>query len=349
MGKWSHNWKKYLKSYILWVLAAGLALPLGKVGATITQTVYDYVSPTATIVQNVYEEPPVGETNLALENKIANNLVTQRSHKFQEQVVYGKWFAFVDADTKELDLYHLGNGELRVVSTSPANKRNLDMHWDYLVWEEEGDIWINSFKDGRTEKLTNTPEFYETSPRIYGSRVAYWGERDIYLYDIDSKQTTNLTQHSNAWRSPPSIRRDIVAWSDDSDGAQNVYIYDLNQLTKTKITNYTTKKWLDYPVLTQNWLVYPFVDDNGVRQLMAYKLKTGESRQLPDIQRGKFRLTADKFDNNTLIWNRADDRVIFYDLDKDQLTELGVMEQPTIYGQQAFGIEKGDNRKINIR
>lgn len=354
MGKWRIKWKNDWKTTGLFLLAVTLALPLGKGGATlgrqVFEAVYETVNETQTVSRDVYEELTVAEDDTVLENKIANDLANARSHKFQEQVVYGNWFAFVDADTRELYTYHLGNRELQVVSDSPANKTDLDLYRGYLVWEEEGDIRVYHFKEKHTAKITDTPGVYESYPAIYGKRVVYRGEGDdIYLYDMDTGQVSNLSQNPGVWRTKPGIWKDIVAWTDNSDGYPNVYIYDLKKGARQKITDYTSEKWVDYPVVARDWVVYPFVDDNGVRQLMAYDLKRGNSHLLADPKSGKFRIRVDKFDGGTLIWNRTDNQVALYNLDQDKLTELEVMDYPAIYGNQVFGIENGDNRKVKVR
>lgn len=348
------NWRNKWKTTVLLMLAVTMALPLGKGGATlgkqVYEAVYETVNETQTVARDVYEELTVAEDATVLENKIANDLANASAHKFQEQVVYGNWFAFVDADTKELYTYHLGSREQQSVSNSPVNKTDLDLYRGYLVWEEEGDIWVYNFKEKQSVKITDTPGVYESYPAVYGKRVVYRGEGDdIYLNDMETGQVSNLSQKPGVWRTKPGIWKDIVAWTDNSDGYPNVFIYDLKKGIRQKITDYTSEKWVDYPIVARNRIVYPYVDDNGVRQLMAYDLKSGKSHLLIDPKGGKFRIRVDKFDGGTLIWNRIDNQVVLYNLDKDELSEFDIMNYPAVYGKQIFGIENGDNRKVKVR
>ncbi|MDA8234384.1 MAG: hypothetical protein M0Z31_06160, partial [Clostridia bacterium] len=160
----------------------------------------------------------------------------------------------------------------------------------------------------------------------------------------------NITQQPIEWRTEPSIWKNIVAWADTSDDIQNVYIYDLKNAIKKKITNYTSDMKISNVLVTDGWVVHSYFNTvDSTKQFIAYNLKTGKIQKLPHLPGTKTRIKVDKFDGGSLVWKRTDNQqVVIYDLNSNEAEEMGMFENTTLFEKTIIGYDDGD-KKIKVK
>lgn len=339
MGKW--------KIALILFLAVILAWPLGKVGATLGQQFIAAIYEATTVSQAIPTEETSDEA--VIEGKI-NSFANNEKIIFEDQTIYDKWLAVVDAKDKTLYLFNTDSGDRIIVSNTPGYKKELRLFKNNLIWEESEDIWAYSIKDKTLDNITNTPHISEEYPDIYGNLVIYRGEtKDIYSYDLIKKEQKNLSQVSEGWRSKPSIWKDTVAWLDDTDGSRNVFVYDLKTGIKQKITNYTDNRYVGDPRVVEKGVVFSYMDHSEKTQLMLYNSKNGNMRQMPYLPGGKFELDVDKFDGGSLVWKKDDEKTVLLDVYTEEHVQLEEMEKPTIYDDKVIGYNAKDKEKVKVR
>lgn len=65
-----------------------------------------------------------------------------------------------------------------------------------IVWDGNADVFIHNLDTSVTENLTNAPSSFLTEPDISGSNVTWSNGNEILLYNIDTEVTTNISSSS---------------------------------------------------------------------------------------------------------------------------------------------------------
>ncbi|MCF6342925.1 MAG: PDZ domain-containing protein [Bacteroidales bacterium] len=91
---------------------------------------------------------------------------------------------------------------------------------------------------------------------------------DVWVYDFDSKETINITNNDNQ-NIFPMWAGDKIYFLSDRDRTMNLFVYDLNTKTETKLTDYTLYD-IKFPSLGDHSIAY----ENG-GYIYNYELSTG--------------------------------------------------------------------------
>jgi tricorn protease len=98
------------------------------------------------------------------------------------------------------------------------------------------DVWIYDFSTKQIENMTNNPA-QDIIPMWHGDKIYFLSDRDankrmnLYVYDIGTKQTTQLTQYSEYDIKFPSLGNKAIAY----EYGGYIYLYDLVKQTSNKI------------------------------------------------------------------------------------------------------------------
>lgn len=118
-------------------------------------------------------------------------------------------------------VYDLFKGSARVVADTYADKAGLEIYGDKIVWTEGSGaaLPVGSYFD-----------------QVWGHAVKNNALNDIWLYDISSDQSQQLT-NNNVNEVQPQIWDHYVAWVETGSGSPDLCLLDLNSGTKQFIAN----------------------------------------------------------------------------------------------------------------
>lgn len=167
------------------------------------------------------------------------------------------------------------------LSLSPSGKR--------VLIEARGDIFSVPAENGEIVNLTNTQGVRELYPNWSpdGKSIVYFsdetGEYEIYLLenkkDAKPKQ---LTSKSNSWKHS-------AEWSPNSkylvysDRAMKLWLVDVASGKQTEIDKASAEEIRDYSFSPDSeWITYSKSMPNYQSALWAYKISTGEKKQITD-------------------------------------------------------------------
>lgn len=114
---------------------------------------------------------------------------------------------------------------------------------------------------------------------IDGNRVVWSAENTIYLYDLDSGQTT-IIEPSTVYTIYPSISGDTIVWAGAAaDGDYDIYAYDLSTGTESVLVSKPYEQ--HYPDIAGDYLVYgEYPNDHA--EVWSYNLISGLHTQIAD-------------------------------------------------------------------
>jgi beta propeller repeat protein len=110
---------------------------------------------------------------------------------------------------------------------------------DIVVYTDQSsvdqDVWYCDMSDG-TQHAVSTVPGDQLLTDVSNGRIVYtdWNTTDVYVLDLATGQTRNLTEAAGSNSLDPAISGDLVAWTDDrddGDGIGDADIYALNLST----------------------------------------------------------------------------------------------------------------------
>ncbi|KKH45718.1 hypothetical protein EO93_02295 [Methanosarcina sp. 1.H.A.2.2] len=115
-----------------------------------------------------------------------------------------------------------------------------------VVWSQENssnasDIYLYNISTQQTGKITTTnSSIPESELDIYGNIVVWTESGNIYMHDIASNKTTQVTSNVSAYQ-PAIYANSIVYTIGDpySGGNKDIYMYEISAARTTRITNST--------------------------------------------------------------------------------------------------------------
>jgi beta propeller repeat protein len=127
-----------------------------------------------------------------------------------------------------------------------------EIYGNIIVWEswqnDISDIYMYDLgadgipytdDDGGETCITNDPTSSQQRPGIWENRIVYDsnenGRTDVYLYDITTGVTTQITTDPNG-QFNPKICGDIIAYVDNRNDNPDIYAYNLGTQTEMQIT-----------------------------------------------------------------------------------------------------------------
>ncbi|QGU00452.1 hypothetical protein SYNTR_1858 [Candidatus Syntrophocurvum alkaliphilum] len=202
---------------------------------------------------------------------------------------YIVWFEEVQGK-KEIKAYNINSGEISTVRDTRNDKNNLTISNGKIVWAElrSGSASFNTGihtrqgteeeqnNEGDKDKKKESPSYESYFETIWGQSVQHSSASDIWLYDLSSKELTQLTD-SNANQVQPTIWKNYVAWVDAQDGNPDIYLLDLNTDDLSKIArsrDYEVQPALGYDKIS--W----FILSGNVAHLYVQSLTGVEDQEI---------------------------------------------------------------------
>ncbi len=129
------------------------------------------------------------------------------------------------------------------------------------VWSPDGErIAFISERDGQDEIYlmnsdgTNQTRFTDLAVLKSGlswSRdgrfILFEGDSDLYILDVETQETTNLTQTEDVNETTPEwVSEDIIAFSSDRAGNWDLYLADISNPSEVRLTRLTDEPGIDH-------------------------------------------------------------------------------------------------------
>lgn len=206
---------------------------------------------------------------------------------------------------------------VRISDPERANHYSPDISGNLIFWRDgNGTSKENLIKYNLTTKATDIFPLQTVSSRyhkISGDKLAHiWTDR-VYVYDISDEKLLGVI--STVKPLYLDIRDDIVTWVSDVDEMDDVYYYDINEQTTTRITNDAFEH--EVPRVSGNKIVFERFN-NGITgvEVHAYDIKSGDvklistpeytANQNPDIS------------GNRAVYDANQQHIILYDFTTQQ-------------------------------
>ena len=252
---------------------------------------------------------------------------------------YALWFAKQDSQPL-LMLRHLKFGVVRDLASVPAQPLDRHLSKERVAYgrllEQPGQAVVTfEFDTVTTKELGRTP-FSSTGPATDGHRVVWIGEvnglPELFLRDLSTGKTTQLTQNSEYSKYGLRLSGDLVTWIEGSGRTVDVYVLNLRNGKTTHLgsmDNVTASPRLfprrAVPQTDGRYVVWER-SANERWQVVVYDSANGRSRNLS----GSFTRDFDpKLGDGFVVWERYQVRgdtalatIMAYDLARGSAVQL---------------------------
>ncbi|MBW2981886.1 hypothetical protein KY343_03330 [Candidatus Woesearchaeota archaeon] len=205
--------------------------------------------------------------------------------KQEKGAISGNIVVWQDLRNGNHDIYmrDLSTGIESPVATGAANQFTPDVDGNVVVWLESTDS-VNYklyMKDLITSTVTEIASNVKTNaPKISGGKIVWvsknTGIQDIYMYDISSGATTQITDEW-AYQGNPYTDGNRIVWEDIRAGLQtDIYMYDISTGIETQITS-TIKNEVK-PSIDGNRIVWEYSE--LPYEIYMYDISTGTTTQI---------------------------------------------------------------------
>ncbi|MCC4771675.1 PKD domain-containing protein [Methanosarcina sp. DH2] len=178
---------------------------------------------------------------------VSTNNETMIASERRSPDIYGNYIVYTnnyyygqDHENDGVYLYNLNTHnetKIAAVYSSPA------IYGEKVVWSQENgdngyDIYLHDISTQQTGTITTTnSSIPESELDICGNAVVWTESGNVYIYDIASYKTTQVTNNGDAYQ--PAIYGDWIVYTIGdpySGGSKDIYIYEISAARTTRIT-----------------------------------------------------------------------------------------------------------------
>ena len=189
-----------------------------------------------------------------------------------------------------------------VISQTTLNQENPNTDGISVVWEERRpdgglDIWIKALDSpDPATAVTDSAEFDERDPAVYGSRVVYRARAaanpdapwQLFVTDL-STSTTVAVDPTTQDQLDPAIHGRLIAWQDLRDpGAGDIYLKNLADGLVTRLTDDPNGQY--HAAVNDRWVVWTDSRHSQL-EIYGYSLAGDQVRRLTDTVENESRPT----------------------------------------------------------
>lgn len=262
-----------------------------------------------------------------------------------EPAIYQDKIVWVDAryrtTTHSNDIYMYNmtmKTETRITSDAIGYDYNMtpDIYGNKIIWIGGNDNEVVKLFmyniDTKIISIISAPEARPFAPTIYGERIIWHDERNpwpdfsLCIYDIETGVTSVVDNTGLFILGGATIYKDMIAWGTEVSQASwwiknNIYSYDINTQTRTRLTDVSDHTYAFNPAIYGNKIVWWYTtptNDPSTYKISIYihyfDQPVGRNYKIVDIP-----VTGDVLDSEgsleiydkTIVW--ADKRDIFAD------------------------------------
>ena len=257
--------------------------------------------------------------------QVTDDSASQRNPAIDGDLIV--WDSYYDnLDSNSISLYRISEDSTTQISSPESKPFIPDISGDKVVWIDSRnmdtthlDIYLYSITS--EEEIGICTEYGEQSIPIISGDYVCWGFHDypideLYLHQISTQETIQITGTIPWWESPFAIDGDYVVYLDNADGDADLYLYTISTGISTPIRTGIGDHWR--PEISGDRVVFEFNED-----IYLYNITTAETSIIcntPEYQR------YPHIDGDTIVWfdgrNSASNAVYSYDLPTQTETVL---------------------------
>ena len=199
----------------------------------------------------ILEDNSLGDLNIAIVSRVSGllGLATVDPAADFAPAVSGQNIVFVSdrQGSDDIFLYSFDVGLPEPITlTSSAFEGAPAIDGDLVAWEvfEAGDINIMATRLGQAPFAVSTTPGIERTPSVSGDRIAYIVDDDVEVFNVVTQERTRVTSDAFVQRAV-KIFGDIVAWSDDRNGNNDIFLYDFVDQQRYQVTSNPANDLLD--------------------------------------------------------------------------------------------------------
>lgn len=188
-------------------------------------------------------------------------------------VVYTKYYYIQDNKNDDIYLYDLNtHNETKIASVHgyPA------IYDKKVVWSQANsnngyDIYKYDISTNQTSIIT-TADSYVSKLDIYGNVVVWTESYKVYMYDMASHKTTQVTNTGYAY--DPAIDGDRIVYTLSESHSSDIYMYEISTARTTRIT---TSTMAFSPSIYEDKIIYADLrnpENPDVRDIFLYNLSS---------------------------------------------------------------------------
>jgi beta propeller repeat protein len=223
-------------------------------------------------------------------------------------------------DNKDTEIFLYDGAQVIQLTDNTSAEDYPDVSGSNVVW------WCNEhvfLYDGVSIRQLSDSSITHNSPaQICGSNVVWdgvdGGDYDIYLYNIDANQTTQLTNNDLGEWSPYASDSHVVWYGFDGEDYE-IYLYDIATGETVQITNNSSED-ID-PQVDGSYVVW-MGREVGEYDVYLYDMETGQTTQLTDTFYGEFDC---RISGSYVVWYGLDGwdfEIYLYKIESDELLKL---------------------------
>jgi beta propeller repeat protein len=302
----------------------------------------DDYDPSITANYLVWEAYDGADTEIFARNTSNNAVIQITNNNLQDNNPridgnYIVWqYVNPDNDTFDIALYDLSTGITDYLNPSTSQDLNPMIEGDYLVWTQNGILDRVQYYNIATDTIggigsANVNDKYDAyslnNGRILYRYVDYNDLYNLYVYDIANGETTLITEElpQEDKKLNPSIHGDVVAWVNESAELTEVYAFDLESGTLTRIT--TDYYYDQSPAVYGSHVVYLktlVVPESNHYEIHLYDLESQTDTIVGSAQNLEY--YAPHINDTLIAWQSAGG-IFAYHLERGLLTQVTDVEE----------------------
>ncbi len=230
---------------------------------------------------------------------------TIRSSSASHPAISGNKLVWRDESSgvPRLTVYDIKTGAMSHITEDVDNSSIPAIYDSRIVWSANSSVYIRDISTSTQTKIAAG-----NNPDIYDNRISYDSDSagdtpQIYVYDLTTKQTLDVSQYGDNMFS--HIYGDKVIWSDFYTRLGNIRMYDIATGQQTEVTSgdemtgYDTGGSTD---ISGNKIVYLKHNDLAnmdLGDLYVYDIDTGKSKQLTSGNT----VQTPSISDNVIVWS----------------------------------------------
>ena len=189
-----------------------------------------------------------------------------------------------------------------------------------------------------------------SAPQMDGNYIV-WSAQDtsginqVYLYDVSSGQTTQLTQLISGGAGNALVKDGKITWlSNDGNGHEGIFLYDIASGVATEIANLSQGIWSAQ--IGGNYVVW---GTPGYPEVYLYNIATGTTTQIANNGQGFGPFNSPLTDGNWVVWT-GNDGLYLYNISTSTTIKIaGSGSYLTIdNGLITWAADDGSHSAVNI-
>jgi hypothetical protein len=157
------------------------------------------------------------------------------------------------------------------------------------------------------------------------SRTGNLHRYDAILRRVSAGGPTNIKLNTKGQGYSGGIDSPLVAYQQVVNGRSNIFVYDIDGLTRSGPAGVNTRKWEYGPTISGDWLLFGRDDTSGsTERIVLHRISTGAERLLARVLRARYSLVPGQVQGNWATYTRCAPvcNVIRYDILADTRTVL---------------------------